>query len=98
MSAETRLAELEAEAVLLKQRIREAADAGNLPEVERLYCSIPELRLRLLAARYTVARITRRITKQYGFNSALTEAEHHLAVELATLGTPIPPEFRSVLG
>ena len=98
MSPEDRLADLEAEARLLKGRIRERADTGEVLEVEALYRRIPQLRLELEAARYVVARVTRKQQRHFGHNSALDTAEHHLAVELATLNVPIPDELRGVLG
>jgi hypothetical protein len=96
--AEDRLATLEAEAMMLKNRIRTLADAGELDAVTALYRRIPELRLELLAARYVVARMVRRERRSYGENTTLNRAEHALAVELATLGVEIDPALRGVLG
>ena len=97
-AATDRQGSLEAEAVLLKGRIRTAADAGDLDETVRLYRRIGELRLELLAVRHVVARLTRHETRQYGYNSALTAAEHLLDVELATLGVQPDPGMRQVFG
>jgi hypothetical protein len=97
-AADDRLAELEAQAVLLRSRIRAAADAGNVDEVERLYLTIPQLRLRLLAARHTLARVTRKTTKQYGENHGLNTCEHLLDIELATLGITPEQAMRNVFG
>ena len=97
-AAEDRLAGLEAEAVLLKGRIRTAADAGNVDAVTKLYRHIPELRLDLLAARMTVARATRRERRQGGENTDLNRYEHTLAELLATLGVEPDLALRRAFG
>ena len=97
-AAEDRLAELEAEATLLRMRIRTAADADNVDETIRLYRRVGELRLELLAARHAVARVARLATRQYGSNPGLETAEHLLDVELARLGIPQDQAMRNVFG
>lgn len=97
-ASEDRLATLEAEAMLLKGRIRTLADAGELDDVMVLYRRIPVLRLELEAARYVVARTNRRLQRNYGENTYLNRAEHALAIELNTLGVEIDPALRGVLG
>jgi hypothetical protein len=97
-AAEDRLAELEAEAVHLRHRIREAADADNVDETIRLYRRVGELRLELLACRHTVARVARKATRQYGSNPGLETAEHLLDVELARLGVQQDATMRRVFG
>jgi hypothetical protein len=96
--AQDHLATLEAEATLLRSRIRTLADAGELVEVTRLYGRIGELRLELLAARHVVARVMRQTTRQYGQNTALDTAEHLLSVELAALGVEPDQAVRRLLG
>jgi hypothetical protein len=97
-AAEDHLGALEAEAMMLRSRIRTLADAGELDDVMRLYRRIPELRLELLAARHVVARTNRRERRYYGENPELNRAEHALAIELNSLGVETPPELRQVLG
>jgi hypothetical protein len=97
-AAEDRLAELEAEATLLRSRIRTAADADNVDETIRLYHRIGSLRVELLAARHTVARVARQATRQYGSNPGLDTAEHLLDVELARLGIPQDQAMRRIFG
>jgi hypothetical protein len=97
-AAEDRLAALEAEATLLRMRIRDAADTGDLDAVIALYRRIPELRLELAATRHTVARLVRQTTRQYGENTAINRAEHLLDVELATLGIEPERAMRNVFG
>lgn len=96
--AQDHLATLEAEATLLRSRIRTLADAGELVEVTRLYRRIGELRLELLAARHVVDRVVRRTTRQYGQNTALDTGEHLLSVELAALGVEPDQAVRRLLG
>jgi hypothetical protein len=98
VSPEDKLGHLEAEATLLRMRIRDAADAGNLDAVIALYRRIPELRLELLATRHTVARLTRKQTRQYGENHGLNTCEHRLDIELATLGIEPERAMRNIFG
>jgi hypothetical protein len=97
-AAEDRLGALEAEATLLRMRIRGAADAGNVDETVRLYRRVGELRLELLAVRHVVARVARREHRHYGENTALNTAEHLLDIELARLGVEPDPAIRRVFG
>jgi hypothetical protein len=97
-AAEDRLAGLEAEAILVRMRVREAADRGDTDATIALYRRIPELRLELLATRHTVARLVRKTTRQYGENHGLNTCEHLLDVELATLGIEPERAMRNVFG
>lgn len=97
-AAEDRLAGLEAEATLLKGRIRRDADAGNLDAVTEHYQRIDTLRLDLLAARYTVVRLTRKEHRHHGEATALNTVEHHLAIELARLGVEPDPGLKRIFG
>jgi hypothetical protein len=97
-AAEDRLLGLEAEATLLKGRIRTAADNGNLDAVTEHYRRIDTLRLDLLAARHTVVRLTRKEHRHHGEATALNVCEHHLAIELARLGIQPDPAMQRIFG
>jgi hypothetical protein len=97
-AAEDRLLGLEAEAVHLRHRIREAADRGDTDATIALYQRIPELRLALLAARHVIARRSRREQRSYGQSPGMDRAEHLLDVELATLGVQTDESMRRVFG
>jgi hypothetical protein len=97
-AAEDKLASLEAEATLLRMRIREAADLGDTDATIALYRRVGELRLELLAARHVIARRSRQEQRSYGENPGLNTAEHLLDVELARLGVPQDQTMRSVFG
>jgi hypothetical protein len=97
-AAEDRLGELEAEVILLKGRIRAAADAGNIDETVRLYRRIGELQEELLAVRHVVARTVWREHRHHGESTALNTAEHLLAVELARLGVEPDPGLKRIFG
>jgi hypothetical protein len=73
-------------------------DAGDIDIVTDLYRRAGELRLDLMAARMTVARVTRREQRAWGENTALTRAEHTLAELLATLGVEADPGSRRLFG
>jgi hypothetical protein len=96
--ASQHLAGLESEAILLRGRIRTAADAGDLDETVRLYERAGTLRRELLATRHVVARVTRQEHRHGGPSSALETAEHLLDVELARLGVEPDPGLKRVFG
>jgi hypothetical protein len=97
-AAEDRLASLEAEAHLVRMRVRTAADAGDLDETIRLYHRIASLRRELLAARHVVVRLTRREHRHRGEATALNTAEHLLDIELARLGVEPDPALKRIFG
>jgi hypothetical protein len=97
-AAEDRLVGLQAEATLLRGRIRSSADAGDLAAVTEHYRRIPSLRLDLQAARMTVARLTRQEHRVYGENTELNRCEHTLAELLASLGVEPDPGLKRIFG
>jgi hypothetical protein len=90
LTSRDRYVELVREAQGLRGAIRQAADAGDLAEVERLLFRARDLELSMLALRYTQVRHARASDRRarWGYSPSLDAVETELSALLARIGQP----------